>query len=130
MSPLGLYAAVTLLVLTSGLAGWALLAAVGREPWSWTAPALGLAALVVIGFAAQLPGGDVTVAVLVAAALIAAVARLWRARPRPGPGVGTWPLVAVLVVAAASIPFAAGGGFDVMGTYVNNDLAFHLYNAE
>jgi hypothetical protein len=130
MSPLGLYGALALILLASALVGWALLAASGRPRWSWLAPALGLAVLVVLGLAAQLPGGDVTVSALVAAAVAASVVQLARERPRPGLGGTTWPAVVALVVLLASVPFAAGGGFDVMGTYVNNDLAFHLYNTE
>ena len=130
MSPLGLYAASALLVLASAVVGRAALVLCGRREWSWTAPALGLAVLVVIGLAAQLPGRDVTVAVLAAGAVVAGAA-LIALRPHGSwPSVSLWAPVVLLVAAAASVPFAAGGGFDVMGTYVNDDLAFHLYNAE
>ena len=130
MSPLGLYASAALLVLASAVVGRAALMIAGRREWSWTSPALGLAILVVLGLAAQLPGRAVTVAVLVAAATIGSVA-LIVARPHGAwPRIAAWAPVVLLVALLASVPFAAGGGFDVMGTYVNNDLAFHLYNAE
>jgi hypothetical protein len=130
MSPLGLYGALALLLLASAGVGWAVLVMAGRRNWSWTAPALGLAVLVVIGLAAQLPGRGVTASVLAAAAVAASVAVLVLRQPERPPGVASWMPIVGLTVLMASVPFAAGGGFDLMGTYVNNDIAFHLYNAE
>jgi hypothetical protein len=130
MSPLGLYGASALLVVASAVVGRAALALAGRREWSWTAPALGMAVLVVLGLAAQLPGRAVTVSVLVAGAVVASIAVIVVRPHGSWPPVRVWAPVVALVALAASVPFAAGGGFDVMGTYVNNDLAFHLYNAE
>ena len=130
MSPLGLYCALALILLASAAVGWAVLALTGRREWSWTAPALGLAALVIAGGAAQLPGRAVTDAIVIAITVAGAVLVLALSRPGRMPRISIWAPIVLLVVLAASVPFAAGGGFDVMGTYVNNDLAFHLYNTE
>ena len=130
MSPLGLYGASALLLVASAVVGRAALALAGRREWSWTAPALGLAVLIVLGLAAQLPGRGVTVSVLVAGAVAASLAVVLLRPHGSWPAFAVWAPVVALVALAASVPFAAGGGFDVMGTYVNNDLAFHLYNAE
>jgi hypothetical protein len=129
MSPLGLYGALVALLLASAVIGWGLLAATGRREWSWFAPALGLAALVVIGFSA-LPGRAVTVSVLTVGAIAASLFIAARRQPDLRGTASAGLPVVVVVVLAASIPFAAGGGFDIMGTYVNNDLEFHLFNAE
>jgi len=128
MSPAGLYGAMALILLASAAVGWGLLAVTGRREWSWLAPALGLAVLVVLGFSV-LPGRAVTVAVLTAAAIAASVALVARTGPDLRTVASTALPVVLVTVLAASIPFATGGGFHIMGTYVNNDLAFHLSNA-
>ena len=61
---------------------------------------------------------------------LASLVYLAASRPALGPAPGVGLPVAALTALAASLPFVAGGGLDVMGSYVNNDLAFHLYNAE
>lgn len=130
MSLLGLYGSMALIFVASAAVGWATLAALGRREWSWVAPALGLAILVVLGATVLLPGRGVTVSIVVVAAIAVSVLVLVRARPGAGSALRVGAPVALLVVLMASIPFVAGGGLDVMGTYVNNDLAFHIYNAE
>jgi hypothetical protein len=77
-----------------------------------------------------LPGRAVTASVVVGAVILASLLYLVRTRPALGPAPAVGLPVAALTAIAASLPFAAGGGLDVMGSYVNNDLAFHLYNAE
>jgi hypothetical protein len=130
MSFVGLYGALALICLASAAVGWAALAVTGRREWSWLAPPLGLAVLVVLGATVLLPGRGVTASVVVGAAIVASVAYLARLRPGARGALRIGLPVAALTVVAASLPFVAGGGLDVMGSYVNNDLAFHLYNAE
>jgi hypothetical protein len=130
VSPLGLYGALALICVTSSAVGWATLVATGRRQWSWLAPGIGLAALIVLASVAlALPGRGVTASVAVAMAVAAALAFLWLRRPEPRHALGAGVPVIFAVVLVASIPFAVGGGFEVMGTYVNNDLAFHVDNA-
>jgi hypothetical protein len=130
MSPLGLYGAFALILLASAIVGWAVLALTQRREWSWTAPPVGLACLVIVGVSAELWGHAITVSVLFATTVIGAIVVLASRRAGPLPIATVWAPVLALVVIAASVPFAAGGGFDIMGTYVNNDLGFHLHYAE
>lgn len=131
MSPVGLCGSLALILVASTVVGWAVLIATGRREWSWLGPALGLAVLVVLGsITVPLPGRAVTASVALAVAVLAAALVLWRARPSAGAAAGPGLAVVLVTVLAAAVPFAAGGGFEVMGTYVNNDIAFHLYNAE
>jgi hypothetical protein len=104
---------------------------VGRREWSWLAPALGLAVLVVLcGATVYLPGRGTTAAIAFAAAVLASGAVLSRSALDGRRVLQAGLPVVLVVVLAASVPFAAGGGFEVLGSYVNNDLAFHIYNAE
>jgi hypothetical protein len=131
MSPVGLYGSLALILVAATVIGWAVNVATGRREWSWLGPALGLAVLVLLGsITVLLPGRAVTASVALAVALLASAVVLWRAgadaRAVAAPGLA----VVLVSLLATAVPFAAGGGLDVMGTYVNNDLAFHLYNAE
>jgi hypothetical protein len=131
MSPVGLYCAFALILVAAALVGWAAMAATGRREWSWLAPALGLAVLVVVcGATVYLPGHGTTATIAFAAAVLASGAVLSRGPVDSRRALRSGLPVVLVVVLAASVPFAAGGGFEVIGSYVNNDLAFHIYNAE
>jgi hypothetical protein len=129
-SALDLYASVVLLLAASAVVGQGVLCACGRRTWSWLAPAVGLAVLVILaGAAIRLPGRDLTATAVVGVALAAALALLWVRRP-PAPGALRMGLpVAIAIVVAASLPFAAGGGF---GAFVGKgrDLGYYLYDAQ
>lgn len=131
MSPVGLYGSLALILVASTVIGWAVIVATGRREWSWLGPALGLAVLVVLGsITVLLPGRAVTASAALAVALLAGTVVLWRAGVVARGVAGAGLAVVLVTLLATAVPFAAGGGLDVMGTYVNNDLAFHLYNAE
>jgi hypothetical protein len=131
MSPAAVYGSFVLILAVSAVVGWAVLLVTGRRGWSWLAPALGLAVLVVLcGATVYLPGRGTTATIALVAAIVASLA-FTRSRAPDLRLVARLGLPVVLVVVlAGSVPFAAGGGFEVLGSYVNNDLAFHIYNAE
>jgi hypothetical protein len=98
--------------------------------WSWTAPPVGLAALMLLALATvRLPGHGTTAAIAVGLATIVAVAvvvRRW---------VALLPLAAGLpvggvVLAVCSLPFIANDRIGELGGWINNDLAFHMGQAE
>lgn len=125
-----LYASLLLLVAASAVLGQGILCACGRRTWSWLAPAVGLATLVVIaGATIRLPGRGLTATFAVGVALLASLALLWMRHPplRRAFRVG-FPVVAAIVL-AASVPFIVGGGF---GAFVgkSNDLGYYLYDAQ
>ena len=129
-SALDLYASVVLLLAASMVLGQGVLCACGRRAWSWLAPAIGLGTLVVVaGATIRLPGRDVTAIVAVGIALAASLALLWVRRPE-APGAFRVGLpVAVAIVVAASLPFAAAGGFGAFQGK-SNDLGYYLYDAQ
>ena len=128
---LGTYAA-TLIVLGASLAlGGGFIAACGARCWSWTAPAIGLAAATVLAWwSVRLPGHATTALIVlaVASALGAwlAAARLEGIREAMARGL---PLAA-LALAACSIPFVVEGHFGVLGTGFNVDMSQHLFAAD
>ena len=98
--------------------------------WSWTAPPVGLAAVMLLALVAvRLPGHGATAAAAVALATIAAVVTLARR------GVDLRPLLEGLPVAAAvlvvcSLPFLANDRIGELGAWVLDDLSFHLVEAD
>ncbi len=99
---------------------------------SWTAPAVGLAALLVVGgIAIRLPGHGVTAAIALGILVIASAAYL----PGRVRGAGealplVLPVIAVTAVAAA-LPFAIAGHVGILGAgLVNDDMASHLIIAD
>jgi hypothetical protein len=100
--------------------------------FSWVAPALGLATLLVLGgIAIRLPGHAVTAAVILAIAIV--VAAVWVRGRVSGLGEAALlgaPVVFVTAVAAA-LPFAIAGDVGILGAgLVNDDMASHLIIAD
>ena len=124
-----LFSAVGICLLSLVLGG-AVLRLAGREGWSWLAPAVGLAAtLVLAGLAASLPGRGLAVVVVLAVAFVAALAVLVRSRPAIPLGDGG--LVAAITGLAAALPFLISGRVGVLGAgLVNDDMASHLVMAD
>lgn len=125
---LGTLIAATFVGLASLLVGQAVLDLTGETSWSWLAPALGLATLIVLAsLAVRLPGGGhVSLAVLVLVAGAAAVRLRRRARRPRGVGV----VVGAITLLGTGIPFLANGRVGLLGVSFNNDLAVHLAWAE
>ncbi|MEK6276707.1 MAG: hypothetical protein AABM29_01665 [Actinomycetota bacterium] len=128
---IGTYISAALACAASLLVGRAILAALGRESWSWLEPAVGLAALfTVAGFFARAPGHATGAAVFVALMAIAAVVVVRRTPYRYGDALRTGLPVALITLALLSIPFAVSGRHGLIGVGFNNDLGLHLAWAE
>jgi hypothetical protein len=101
-----------------------------ERAWSWTAPAVGLAAVVLLALATvRLPGHGSTAAAAVA--LATAVSFVVAARRR----VALRPLLEGLPVAAAvlllcSLTFIANDRIGELGAYTLDDLSFHMAQAD
>jgi hypothetical protein len=129
-SAFDLYASVVLLVAASAVLGQGVLCICGRRTWSWLAPAVGLATLVILaGAAIRLPGDDITATVVVGLALAVAIVVLWVRRPAAPGALRTGLPIAILIVAAASIAFVVAGGFGAFEGK-SNDLGYYLYDAQ
>ncbi len=135
---IGVYATVLILLVAVSAVGQALVSislGVRRgEPiaFSWLAPAVGIAALLILeGIAARLPGDAITAAfALVGATLLS----LWWLQGRMTGlrdtlAVGL-PVIAIALL-GASIPFAIAGHVGILGAgLINDDMASHLLIAE
>jgi hypothetical protein len=128
---LGTYASFLLVLGLSALVGQAIFATCGRRTWSWLAPAVGLAGLIAIAWAAvRLPGeGLVALAAIVVLGAVAIIVL------RPG----VWDLtaevrvgapVALAALLAASLPFIVESRFGILGTGLNPDMSQHLFAAD
>jgi hypothetical protein len=121
----GTYIAAGLICAASILVGRAIFAAIGREGWSFLEPAVGLAAvLTVAGFLARFPGHADTATAGVVVLLLVSLAALRLPYSHRGAAIGV--PVALLIVAAASIPFAISDRYGLIGVGFNNDLGLHL----
>jgi hypothetical protein len=123
------YGGAALLLAASAIIGQAVLVLSGRVRWSWLAPAVGLASLVVLSAVTiRLPGRATTATALCAAATLLAIVLVLRRT------VIGWPLhplaVAALPVLGASVPFLANGRVGILGVGLDNDMATHLLWAE
>lgn len=105
-------------------------AACGGREWSWTAPAVGLAAATIIGWwAVRLPGHGLTALIVLLLATIAGTAlALHRLDGIPDAARSGVPTLAVVLIATA-LPFVAEGHFGVLGTGFNVDMSQHLFAA-
>lgn len=109
--------------------GQGILAICGARQWNWLAPAVGLAAMILVSVPAiHVPGRSATVAICLAVLIVAGVT-LWICRPRQRP-----PLAGLLAAAPVAllvmVPFAASGRAGTLGMSYDNDMATHLLLAE
>jgi len=128
---IGTYASAALICAASLLVGRAVLGFAGDHgARAWLAPVTGFAAiLTVAGFLARAPGHGTSAAIGVVALVAGAGFLLWwRGGSRRLPLLGI--LVAVLVAAILSIPFAISARWGLLGVGFNNDLGLHLAWAE
>ncbi len=128
---LGTYISAALICAASLLVGRAILAALGRDRWSWLEPAVGFAALIAVpGLLVRLPAGDTVSSLVLVAMVVASVAalRIPYRLPRGVSAAGIWggAAIALAVTAALSIPFAVSGHWGLIGMGFNNDLGLHL----
>ena len=109
--------------------GQAALGLCGVRRWSWVAPAAGVSLMMLIGVPAlHVPGRSTTMAVVLFAAILGALAYLATHPDQRPPVAG---LVAGLpVLLLALVPFAAAGSAGTLGVSFNNDMASHLLAAE
>src|SRR5919106_1216935 len=117
------------------IAGRALFVALGRREWTWLSGPVGLAVLVIVAQPLiRLPGRGLTAAislgVLVAASLVYLRGR-WGGPPTLREVVREGLPVAIVVVAAASLPFLFSERTGVLGEGIyTNDQAAQLYWAQ
>lgn len=101
----------------------------GAREWSWSAPAVGIAVLMLVAMLAlHLPGRAVTTAVLLGALLIAGIVNAVREPAQRMPLSGL--LAGLPVLLAALVPFVGAGRAGTLGVGFNNDMASHLLWAE
>jgi hypothetical protein len=124
---LGVYGSAALVLLASLALGSALLRLLGRTSPSLLAAPLGFAALVIAcPLLIRLPGRAVTLAILLAIAIVAAIAYVWRSSPRMDVRVPA--AVVLIVLALGSLAFAFNGRNGVLGQGIyTNDQAAQLY---
>ena len=127
---LGTYAAALIVIAASTAIGAGILAACGRREWSWTAPAVGLAAATIVAWwAVRLPGhGWTALAALAALSIIGGALAVSRLEGLAAAAAHGAPVLAA-TLAAGAIPFLAEGHFGVLGTGFNVDMSQHLYAA-
>jgi hypothetical protein len=123
------YGAALLIAVGAAVVGRAICtAAGGGERW-WTAPAVGLAALIIVSAAAiELPGRAVPAVGLTAILILASAAFLWRRRQWPGDRVQM--IAGVVSLIGASLPFLANGRVGLQGVSLDDDTAHFLLFAE
>ena len=101
-----------------------------ERDWSWTAPAVGLAAIVLLALVAvRLPGHGTTAAVAILLASAASVVVAARRRVALRPLIEGLPVVAI-VLALCSLPFLANDRIGELGAYILDDLSFHMGQAD
>jgi hypothetical protein len=115
--------------LASLFIGQAALRLCGAREWSWLAPPVGLAVVMLIASPTfDIPGRASTMTVLVGALTVAAtVWCLLEPEHRPPLG-GLW--AAVPVVALVLIPFLSSDHAGIIGVTVDNDMAAHMVFVE
>lgn len=124
---IGTFAAALVVCGASLAIGQAAIALCGARRWSWLSPAVGLALLCGVCWATvRLPGEGAISAVLI---LVLSAAALGFLRGRLDGGSEALRAglpVAVLALAAASLPFLVEGHFGILGTGFNPDMSQHL----
>lgn len=128
---LGTYAAALIVVGASLALGAGVLAASGAREWSWSAPAIGLAAATMIAWwTVRLPGhGWTALGAVVLAALVAGSFAAPRLQGSRAALMRAAPTFAV-ALAAVSIPFLVEGHFGILGSGFNVDMSQHLFAAD
>lgn len=128
---IGTYAAALAVCASSLAIGQAALGLCGVRRWSWLSPAVGLALLCAVCWGTvRLPGRGIT-SVLVVLLLTVAAALYLRVRVEAGRGALLAGIpVALVALAAASLPFAVEGHFGILGTGFNPDMSQHLLAAD
>lgn len=112
------------------LLGQGVLAALGRGEWSWLSPPTGLGLLLVItSLAIRLPGHAQASRIVVLLAAVGAAGILVRARVSLRPLLSGG-LVALVVLSATMLPYAAAGRIGPLGVRVNADLPAHMLLAD
>jgi len=126
---LSAYASCAIILVVSATLGHAIRSLCGTHRWTWTAPAVGFAALlVVVDATIRLPGGGWTSLGVVAAL---SVISIWPIR-RHGLGIEIRSLaltagpVVIVVAALASSNYLINRNFGIPGVSLLNDFAGHL----
>lgn len=124
--------ASTLAVCIASLAiGQAAMTLCGRRRWSWLSPAVGLALVAALCWGTvRLPGDGVVSAIALAALTLAAIVLLRGRVEGVEEAVRAGAPVALLALAAASLPFLVEGRFGILGTSFNPDMSQHLLVAD
>jgi hypothetical protein len=128
---IGTYAAVLAVCGASLAIGQAAIGLCGWRRWSWLSPAVGLALVCAVCWGTvRLPGDGAFSAIAVLVLTVASVVYL-RGRIEGGGGAlrAGWP-VALVALAAASLPFVVEGHFGILGTSFNPDMSQHLLAAD
>ena len=127
---IGTYASAIVIVLAAVLVGRAICLLSGYEGSTWLAPAVGLAALMIVcEVAIRLPGRGWTAVVAV---VVVCAASVWIGARRSA----SWPplrdalSVAGVVLLIVSIPFITNARVGVLGVSFLNDTHWHLILAE
>lgn len=128
---IGTYAAVLAICVSSLAIGQAAIALCGGRRWSWLAPAVGLALVLVVCWGTvRLPGDGVVPAVFVVVLTLAAVAFLRGRVEGAGEAARAGGPVVLGALLACSLPFAVEGHFGILGTSFNPDMSQHLLAAD
>jgi hypothetical protein len=140
---IGTYAAVVAVCGASLAVGQATVGLCGVRRWSWLSPAVGLALVCAVCWGTVRLAGHGTLSALAVLVLaVASLVYLWGSWTRRGRGDGVasrleglgeaWRAggpVALVALAAASLPFAVEGHFGILGTSFNPDMSQHLLAA-
>ncbi len=122
----GTYVSAALICAASLLLGRAILAATGRESWSWLEPAVGFGAMIsVAGLLVRLPGHGTTATIGLLVLGVGGLAAL-RVPYRLGGALAPGAAVTLVLALVLSIPFAISGRWGLLGVGFNNDLGLHL----
>lgn len=128
---IGTYGAVVAICASSLAIGQAAIALCGGRRWSWLAPAVGLALVLVVCWGTvRLPGDGVVSAVAVLGLALAAVVYLRGRLEDAGEAVRVGAPVVLGALLACSLPFAVEGHFGILGTSFNPDMSQHLLAAD
>jgi hypothetical protein len=121
--------ATVLLVGACFVLGQAVVFLCGWRQWTWWAPALGYALLLIVfGQALRLPNHQTGLVIVVIVAVVAALALPAVRRSLHESALDAVPLGIGLILLAA-IPFFAVGYAGILGTNVSNDMSQHLTGA-